>query len=64
MDIVRIEARKESPQWILTVTEIYKKALQDMQKNGRIRDKEMHAARLEKLNPEGQTMGHFFRGVF
>lgn len=64
VDVIRIEAKEQTPQWISEVTAIYRRALDRyMAKDENIitgDDEE----RLAELQPFGSTYGHYFRGVF
>lgn len=59
---VRIEARKESPEYVELVVQAYRLALDDL-KHGRHGRLEELKAKMEKLSPQGFTKGHYFRGV-
>lgn len=59
---VRIETRKESPDYVELVVQAYRLALDDL-KHGRHGRLEELKAKMEKLSPQGFTRGHYFRGV-
>lgn len=59
---VRIEARKEPPEYVEQVVQAYSQALEDL-KIGRHQRLEELKAKMEKLSPQGFTKGHYFRGV-
>lgn len=62
-DVLRIEGRERSAQWIATVTKIYKKAIMEYNRTGSL-VLDLHGLQqLEALAPEGSTYGHYFRGV-
>lgn len=63
IDIIRIEARERDDSWLVTVVDIYRKALDQYIAEGKVRSNEADSLRLETLNPEGSTYGHYFRGV-
>ena len=62
-DVLRIEGRERSVQWIGTVTEIYKKAIMEYNRTGSLMLDLQGLQQLEALAPEGSTYGHYFRGV-
>lgn len=62
-DVLRIEGREQSAQWIGTVTEIYKKAIMEYNRTGSLMLDLHGLQQLEALAPEGSTYGHYFRGV-
>ncbi|MGI6226812.1 MAG: DUF3656 domain-containing U32 family peptidase [Peptococcales bacterium] len=64
INVIRIEARKENANWIKTVTQIYRRAIDDWFNLGEdyATDEKVWKT-FEKLQPEGFTTGHFFRGV-
>ncbi|SMB95966.1 putative protease [Desulfonispora thiosulfatigenes DSM 11270] len=64
IDVFRIEALKESPEWIRKVTKIYRETINEWTKNkGKFEVKDKNISELSKLEPEGYTSGHYFRGV-
>ena len=63
VDSLRIEARQENPQWIGEVTRIYRQAIDDWYQDINFKPLEESIKRLDKLEPNGSTTGHFFRGV-
>ena len=63
VDIIRIESRERSAQWIAEVTAIYRQALDQYMTTGKITVSEKTAQELDALDPEGSTYGHYFRGV-
>lgn len=64
IDKIRIEGRQEKPLWIKEVTKIYRQAIDDWYQNSStFQPKEESIKKLEKLEPNGSTTGHFFRGV-
>lgn len=63
VDIIRIESRERSAQWIAEVTAIYRQALDQYMTTGKITISEKTAQKLDALDPEGSTYGHYFRGV-
>lgn len=63
VDIIRIEGRERSAQWIASVTAIYRQALDEYRTTGKTIVSEAAAQQLEALDPEGSTYGHYFRGV-
>ena len=63
IDIIRIEGRERSAQWIAEVTAVYRQALDQYRTTGKITISETAAQKLEALDPEGSTYGHYFRGV-
>ena len=63
VDSLRIEARQEDLQWIGEVTRIYRQAIDDWYQGINFIPLEESIKRLEKLEPNGSTTGHFFRGV-
>ncbi|MCL6610564.1 MAG: DUF3656 domain-containing protein [Peptococcaceae bacterium] len=64
VDCVRIEARRETPEYVTRTVEIYRKALDGLSdgESGRP-DPEEARERLLALSPAGLTKGHFYRGV-
>ncbi|MFZ5647011.1 MAG: DUF3656 domain-containing U32 family peptidase, partial [Bacillota bacterium] len=61
---IRIEARRESPVYVSTTVETYRKTLDAL--SGRKRhqpDLEQARERLLALSPAGLTKGHYYRGV-
>ena len=63
VDIIRIESRERSAQWIAEVTAIYRQALDQYMTTGKITVSEKTAQEQDALDPEGSTYGHYFRGV-
>ena len=62
-DVLRIEGRERSAEWIGTVTAIYKKAIDTYNQTGSLITDITAMQSLEGLAPEGSTYGHYFRGV-
>lgn len=62
-DVLRIEARERSAEWIGTVIAIYKKAIEAYNRTGSLITDLSAMQTLEQLAPEGSTYGHYFRGV-
>lgn len=62
-DVVRIEGREQSAEWIGTVTAVYKRALEQYNQTGSLVTDLADMQSLEQLAPEGSTYGHYFRGV-
>ncbi len=62
-DVLRIEGREQSAQWIGTVTAIYKKAINEYNQTGAMIPNAEDLQKLDQLAPEGSTYGHYFRGV-
>lgn len=63
IDLIRIEGRERSADWIAQVTAIYRRALDQYMTTGKITISEAAANELEALDPQGSTYGHYFRGV-
>lgn len=63
VDVLRIEAREQSPQWIGAVTQIYKAAIEQYNRTGALVTDLQALQQLDQLAPEGSTYGHYFRGV-
>lgn len=63
VDVLRIEGRAESAQWIASVTAIYKKAIVAYNQTGSVITDLTALQQLEALTPDGSTYGHYFRGV-
>lgn len=61
---IRIEARRESPDYVSAAVGIYRKALDGL-RGGRkpAQDVEQARERLIRFSPEGVTKGHYYRGV-
>ena len=63
VDVLRIEAREQSAEWVGAVTAIYRHAIDAYNQSGSMIT-DMHALQtLDQLAPEGSTYGHYFRGV-
>ena len=62
-DVLRIEGRERSAEWIGTVTAIYKKAIDTYNQTRSLITDITAMQSLEGLAPEGSTYGHYFRGV-
>ena len=62
-DVLRIEGREQSAEWVGTVTAIYKKAINTYNQSGTMLTDMMALQTLDQLAPEGSTYGHYFRGV-
>ena len=62
-DVLRIEAREQSAEWVGTVTGIYKKAVASYNHSGTMVTDMIGMQTLEQFAPEGSTYGHYFRGV-
>ncbi|MBQ2778099.1 MAG: U32 family peptidase, partial [Peptococcaceae bacterium] len=63
VDVLRIEAREQSAEWVGAVTAIYRHAIDVYNQSGSMIT-DMHALQtLDQLAPEGSTYGHYFRGV-
>jgi len=61
---VRVEARRESPQYVARTVEIYRQALDGLSAGRRDRpDLGEAREKLLALSPAGVTKGHFYRGV-
>ena len=60
-DVLRIEGRERSAEWIGTVTAIYKKAIDTYNQTGSLITDITAMQSLEGLAPEGSTYGHYFR---
>jgi len=61
---VRIEARRESPDYVLAAAGLYRKALDGLQGGRRpAPDAEQARERMIKFSPAGVTKGHYYRGV-
>lgn len=64
INTIRIEGRKENARWIKTVTQIYRKAIEDWVREGnRWEPNQRDWKVFEDLEPAGYTTGHYFRGV-
>ena len=63
VDVLRIEGRDQSAEWIGTVTSIYKKILNEYSRSGSLIADMADMQKLDQLAPEGSTYGHYFRGV-
>lgn len=63
IDIIRIEGRKENPQWIKVVTGAYRQAINQYLAQEEFEPDQQVIRALEKLEPRGYTTGHYFRGV-
>ena len=62
-DVLRIEGRERSAEWIGAVTAVYKKAIDTYNQTGSMITDIAAMQSLEELAPEGSTYGHYFRGV-
>ncbi len=63
VDVLRIEAREQSAEWVGTVSAIYKRAIETYNHTGSMIT-DMHSLQtLDQFAPEGSTYGHYFRGV-
>ena len=62
-DVLRIEGRERSAEWIAAVTPIYKKAIKEYNQTGSLITDLTALQQLDLLAPEGSTYGHYFRGV-
>ncbi len=63
VDVLRIEAREQSAEWVGAVSAIYKRAIDTYNHTGSMIT-DMHALQtLDQFAPEGSTYGHYFRGV-
>lgn len=63
VDVLRIEGREQSAQWIAVVTGIYKKAIVEYNRTGILISDLTGLQQLDQLALEGSTYGHYFRGV-
>lgn len=63
VDVLRIEGREQSVQWIAVVTGIYKKAIVEYNRTGSLISDLTGLQQLDQLALEGSTYGHYFRGV-
>ncbi len=62
-DVLRIEGREQSEEWIGAVTKVYKNAVEEYNRTGSLIVDMMSLNKLDQLAPEGSTYGHYFRGV-
>jgi len=61
-DCIRIEAGKEGPEYVKTVTAIYRQALDSIAEGDPV-EWEDWKEQLEQYSPQGVTKGHYYRGV-
>lgn len=62
-DVLRIEGRERSADWIAAVVACYKKAIAEYNQTGSLVTDLAAVQQLDQLAPEGSTYGHYFRGV-
>lgn len=60
---LRIEARRESPQYVAGTVAMYRKVLDGISGSGKGYNLEEAREKLLALNPAGVTKGHYYRGV-
>lgn len=60
---IRIEARRESPEYASKAVEAYRSAIVSAALHGERRPTAIVKEKLIELSPEGITKGHFYRGV-
>lgn len=60
---LRIEARRESPQYVAGTVAMYRQVLDGISGRGKIYNLEEARGKLLAFNPAGVTKGHYYRGV-
>lgn len=63
VDVLRIEAREQSAEWVGTVVAIYKKVIAEYNHSSSYITDLQSMQTLDQLAPDGSTYGHYFRGV-